>query len=572
MYDYTRSTREPLFNYLLTILLSCALILLVALMGMYGGYVQPTAPAWMIAPTPTATPIPPPEYNLLEAKAFFATGRLLEAVSAYEDAIQKDPTNDTAMIEQSRLLVYTKDTGKAVVRGAQAVALNPNDPRNLAYYCRALDWEARYEEAFEVCFCAIEEYPDYAEGYAFLSEIYTDLGNVRSAKEYAQQAIDLDNNSLDAHFNMGYVLEVQGEYDQAAASYDRAIEIAPNIASSYIAAGLMYHTMGQYRQYRKQEPYISAIERFKAAIKLRPFDAEAYARLGWTYYFDGQYGRAIDALEQGLGVDPTYSKGWGYLATVYYTRQRYEDAAERYPKAIELAQNDFLRRARTIEIFTEVPTAHGLSSVPILRGDFEWIPGERGRKYQTELEVVPYLPSTESDIELNCAELIAQSIRTETVIVEPETPITFTELFSLTEGFLTLDLETGMLEGQLNNLPPAAEWPYEIKMTYWPGRTDSLGEISSDVKDSAILEVQFDEKLDPPVEYYYQLGLAYTYLRRCDEARPWLAKAVRQEPAAWNPAWHGFKSTLCPPTAGLDIPPTPIPTATPLPTATRRPG
>jgi tetratricopeptide (TPR) repeat protein len=565
--SFERKRASP-FNLILSLLLSLATVLLIALLSAYTGYMQLRTPAFLIRPTLTPTPTMSARYDFTMAESHFAQGRLLEAVEAYDRVIAKEPTNDVAMIRQSRLLVYTHDTGKAVVRGAQAMSLNPDNPENLAYYCRALDWEARYEEAFEVCFCAVELYPDYAEGYAFLSEIYTDLGNARTAKEHAQKAIDLDENSMDAHFNMGYVLEVQGRYDEAAEAYDRAIQIAPNIAPAYIAAGLMYHTMGQYRKYQKLEPYELAIDRFKRAIKLRPFDAEAYARLGWTYYFDGQHGRAIDAIKQGLGVDSTYSKAWGYLATVYYTRQRYEDAAQYYPKAIELAQDEFLRRARRIEIYTEVPTASGPISVPILRGDFDWAGNRQELKYQTQLKVVPYVASTDTDIEQNCAELIAQSIRAETIIVEPEQPITFTESFSNTIGDVKLDIKTGQLSMSLRNLPPPAGDSYEIKIYYWPGRTDTIGTFAPDINNNAELRVQFDEKLPPPVEYYYQLGLAYAYLHQCNKAEPWLIKAVIQEPAAWNPAWQGFKAELCPTDKA---PPTPIPTPTPWPTATKSP-
>jgi tetratricopeptide (TPR) repeat protein len=45
------------------------------------------------------------------------------------------------------------------------------------------------------------------------------------------------------------------------------------------------------------------------------------------------------------------------------------------------------------------------------------------------------------------------------------------------------------------------------------------------------------------LEYYYELGLAYVYLERCDEARPWLLKAIEMDPTAW-PAWEGLD--LCP--------------------------
>ena len=41
-------------------------------------------------------------------------------------------------------------------------------------------------------------------------------------------------------------------------------------------------------------------------------------------------------------------------------------------------------------------------------------------------------------------------------------------------------------------------------------------------------------------EYYYELGLSYVYLDRCDEARPWLEKAIEVDETAW-PAWEGLE-------------------------------
>lgn len=559
---------RTLFTCLQLTLLSLSTLVLSLLLGIVVGYYQFQTPEWLMMPTATPTVTPPAQHDLLQAESHFAQGDLNAAVQAYDEVIRKDPTNDQALTRQSRLLVYTGDRGKAVAQSAQAVAVNPNNSENLAYYCRALDWEAKYEEAFEVCFCTIELYPDYAEGYAFLSEIYTDLGNVRAAKEYAQQAIDLNFQSMDAHFNMGYALEVQGRYDEAASAYDQAIELAPNIAQNYIAAGLMYHTMGQYRQYRDLQPYQMAIDRFKRAIKLRPFDPEGYARLGWTYYFDGQYSRAIDALQQGLGVDPTYSKGWGYLGTVYYTRRRFEDAIETFPKAIELAENEFLRRARLLEIYTEAPTASGPVRVPIMQGRLLWPADPREMTYRAKFDLISYVPSTEKDIEQNCAETIAQDIRAKSLIVEPEQPITFTQAFSRTEGTAVLDLQTGQLAIELKHLPQV-DSSYELKIHFWPSRVDSLGLFDATADNVMQIDVQFDEKLTAPTEYYYQLGLSYAYLNRCSEAIPWLVKSLELQPAAWNPAWHGVKPNLC---YTEDTPPTPIPTPTPVPTATRTPG
>lgn len=566
---YSNSQDPAPFPWSTVFLLISVIILIGAifyLQGVMAGEYEPEIPEWMLIPTPTPTATAPAKYDFQQAEAYFAAGNLDGAVAAYDDVIRKEPTNDVAMIRQSRLLVYTGDKSKAVMRGAEAVALNPNNPENLAYYCRALDWEAKYDEAFEACFCGAELFPDYAESYAFISEVYTDLGNTIQGRNYAEQAIELDPNSLNGHFNLGYALETAGKYQEAAQAYEQAIQIAPNIAQNYIAAGLMYHSLGQNRRYRKLQPYETAIKYFKAAIRLRPFDPEAYARLGWTYYFDGQYERAIDALEQGLGVDPTYSRAWGYLADVYYTRQRYEQVTTSYLKAIDLAENGFLSRAREVEIFTEAPTAAGIEQVPILRGRFLQSANRQDLKYNLQFERLAYAPTTLSSIEQSCAESIAQSILTETLIVEPDVPITFTQPFSASTGRATLDLSTGQLDMVLENLPQL-DLPYALKIEYWPNRVDDLGQFTSNESGMAEITVQLNEKLDAPVQYYYQLGLAYAYLdeQDCDSAIPWLQKALNLQPASWNPAWHGVKPGLCYTT---DTPPTPIPTPTPLPTET----
>ncbi len=567
--DYQNNSRSPLVSILLLIALGGASLILFYLYGVYSRGETLEVPEWMMVPSPTPTATPSAAFSFQQAEAYFSAGDLDAAIRAYDEVLRKEPTNDVAAIRQSRLLIYTGDYAKAVERGGQAVSLNPNNPENLAYYCRALDWEAKYDEAFEACFCGAELYPDYAENYAFISEIYTDLGNTIQGRNYAEQAIEINPDSMDAHFNLGYALERAARYDEAAKAYDRAIQLGPNIAQNYIAAGLMYHAMGQNRRYRQLEPYQQAINRFKAAIRLRPFDPQGYARLGWTYYFDGQSARAIDALEQGLGVDPTYYRAWGYLADVYYSRQRYEQVTNIYPRAVKLAEDEFLRRARYLEIHTIAPTAAGQEQVPILRGRFRHPTDPQTKRYDLDFRVLAYAPSTVGSIDQTCAESIAQSIRAETIIVEPDTPITFTTPFENSGGQATLDLETGELDIILENLPLSDDL-YELKIHYWPNRVDSLGQFAVTEVAELPITVQINERLEAPIQYYYQLGLAYVYLDEpdCEQAVPWLQKSLELQPAAWNPAWYGVRPGQC---YTSNTPPTPIPTPTPFPTATPTP-
>lgn len=550
--------RSPLVTFILSILLVMMSVVLVGLLAIYFDYIafEPPALAEQFAPTPT--PTRSPVLYIGDGDEYFAQGKLSEAIEAYEEAIQRDPSDDIPYIRQARLLIYTRDTSQAVARSAQAVLLNPDSPENLAYYCRALDWEARYAEALDACSCAIEIAPDYAEGYAFLSEIYADLGNWRLAQANADQALDANFQSMDAHHNMGYALEVQGRYGQAAEFYENAIKLAPNLAPLYIDAGRIYHA--------GLADYEIAIEHFKQAIKLRPFDPEGYDLLGWAYYFDGEYVRAIEALEQSIALDPTYvnpyrrESAWGHLGTLYYTRQNFEEATEFLPKAIELGESEFLRRVRQVEIHTELETLTGPKAIPVLRGHF----GQTDAlEYVAVLEPVNYVSELEFETDLACGELIKQSIQSESVLLSSTELISFTQAFSHTTGTARLEPDSGALFLDLQNLAQPQTTPYEIKVTFWPDRTDSVGFFQPDAGQQAQINIQFEEKLKAPIEYYYTLGLAYTYLDQCNEAVPWLLKALEIDSSGYNPAWAGLRDCPSP-----NSPPTPIPTPTPPPEET----
>jgi tetratricopeptide (TPR) repeat protein len=534
----------------LTVIMTAVLILLLAI---YAGYFQVEVPTLAEQFGPTPTPTRPAVLYVADGDTYFAEGKLPQAIDAYEQAIALDPTNDIPYIRQSRLLVYRGDTAKAVDRAAQAVLLNPESPENLAYYCRALDWEAEYSAAFEACSCAIELAPEYAEGYAFLAEVYADRGEWFNARATAEEAIAVNFQSMDAHFNMGYVFEVQGRYGEAVEFYENAIKLAPTLAPLYVAAGRSHYWLGDSEK---------AIEYFRKAIRLDPTSPGAYDRLGWTYHTEGDYSRAIDALEQGIGVDPSFEKAWGHLGLVYYTRQNFEEAIEILPQAIELAENSFLGRARDIEIHAEIETLTGPDTIPVLRGRFQ--ADSDGTHYHATLTPVVYeaRAAIGDGEERSCAEGIVASIKNPSVLPVSDETVAMTETFSQTSGSAEINLATGNMLLNLENVPRPEVSPYNLNVRFWPDRLDNIGYVQPDGNGQVQVNIQFEEKLEAPIEYYYTLGLAYAYLDPpvCDQAVPWLLASLDIDSSGWNPAWYGLR--ICPSTQS---PPTPIPTFTPIP-------
>lgn len=562
-YHPQEKRRSPALTIFLYTLLAIMTGVLAFLIGIYVGYFNIEVPTLAERLAPTPTPTRPAVLYIADGDTYFAEGKLRNAIDAYQKAIDLDPGNDIPFIRQSRLYVYTRDTAKAVERAEQAVLRNPTSPENLAYYCRALDWEAQYTEAFDACSCALEMEPDYAEAYAFLSEVYADQGDWFSAQETAQQAIDANFQSMDAHHNMGYALEVQGRNADAIKYYENAIKLAPKLAPNYVAAGRVYFWSGDFE---------AAADRFKRAIKLSPFDPEAYFHLGRTYYTEGDFIRAIDALEQSIGVDPTYvslnpagTSAWGYLGMSYYRRQNYESAIEFLPKAIQLAESKFLPRARQIEISTEVQSLTGPEFMPVLRGLF--LKNESNTSAVAQLEPVTYVSGVDDeesdDDDLACVEAIVEAIQNKISVpgLQETELLTVTQTFSQVTGTATLDFVDEMLMLDIEDVPQPKTSPYEVTIRFWPNQLEQVGFVQPDADQKIHGRIEFSEKLQAPVDYYYTLGLAYTSMGLCRQAEPWLIVALERDSSAYNPAWYGIRQ--CP--SITNIPPTPLPTFTPAP-------
>jgi tetratricopeptide (TPR) repeat protein len=530
-------------------------ILLLCLLILAGLWLIRQQPDWARPFDPTPTPTRTAISFISQGDFAFAEGNLAAAIAAFEEAIRLEPENSVPYIRQSRLLIFAGDTSKALERAERAVVLEPNSSENLAGYCRALDWEAQYGPALDACECAIETDPNYAPGYAFLSEVYADQADWIPARTTAQHALEVDFQSMDAHHNMGYALEVQGRYREAVEFYENAITLAPNLAPFYLAAGRNYYWLGNFDQ---------AEDRFKQAIRLDPANSNGYDRLGWTYHTNGEFARAVDALEQAIAVDSLNATAWGHLGTLYYTRQNYEEAIRILSQAIELAEQDFLGRARTVQIYTEVDSASGPQQVLILRGRL-LVAAEAGTVLKARLVPVSSEPPAAGlDRPETCGELIAFGIQYQAVTLSPTENLDYTLAFSATTGTVRFDIVSGELALDLENMPQPDTLPYEARLTFWPRREESVGYFQPDASNKVSYTASFSERAQAPLEYYYELGLSYAYLipPRCDQAIPWLLTAVERDPAYYNPAWAGLR--ICPTDAS---PPTPLPTPTPLPEA-----
>ncbi len=281
---------------------------------------------------PTPTPTPGADDVMIEARQLYLDGDLDGAIDKYSQAAALEPTGPIPVVWWSHLLTLRGHTAEAVEKARQAVGIAPDSAEALAALCMALDWDAgldqaKLQEALGACLSAVDLDPAYAEGHAYLAEVYADLGQTSQAAESARLAVSLDDSSVFAHRDLGYALEKQRKYREAVAEYQRASQLHPRLAQPYIDLGRIHKAFNRPKD---------ALAAYEKATVVDPNGAYALYWLGVAYHDTGDHQRAAVVLKKATEVDPAFAEAYARLGLAYYVLRNYEDAIPAYRKAIEL--------------------------------------------------------------------------------------------------------------------------------------------------------------------------------------------------------------------------------------------
>ncbi len=146
----------------------------ILLMGLIGAglYVnQVVVPNTMPLFVPTATPTRSPESYVSEAENYVNEGKVPQAITSYQQAIEVDPRNASNYVTLARLQIYSGDYQDALTNAENALLISPN--HSMAYALRgwAKGYLGDYLEAIASLQRAVELDPNNATAYAYLAEV-----------------------------------------------------------------------------------------------------------------------------------------------------------------------------------------------------------------------------------------------------------------------------------------------------------------------------------------------------------------------------------------------------------------
>ena len=138
--------------------------------------------------------------------------------------------------------------------------------------------------------------PVLFELHYHLANAYTRQGKAERAVKHYQKAIAqpiLGKLKLGAYNNLGSLLQSAGNLSSAKQAYEAALEIDPHFAVGYYNLGMTYKALGRFPE---------AIAAYQQAIKIEPGYAFAYQNLGVVLLKVGKVPESMAAFQKAIAL------------------------------------------------------------------------------------------------------------------------------------------------------------------------------------------------------------------------------------------------------------------------------
>ncbi|MCL5428999.1 MAG: tetratricopeptide repeat protein [Chloroflexi bacterium] len=159
----------------------------------------------------------------------------------YHMAALLDPENASIQVQWGQNSILAGDVIGAREHFEAATEISPDDLEIWAYVARyCVDSELFVEElGLPAALLVLREQPENPEAVVLAGRAYLSVGNKVAARAYLEQAVELDQEYMPAHYYLGLFLLANEEYTQAFVHLNKVIELAPGSGEAKLASELI---------------------------------------------------------------------------------------------------------------------------------------------------------------------------------------------------------------------------------------------------------------------------------------------------------------------------------------------
>jgi tetratricopeptide (TPR) repeat protein len=160
----------------------------------------------------------------------------------------------------------------------------------------------------------------------------------------------LDNQStlelVEGWFNLGLKQATAGDFDGAVISWEKALEINPNLSAAWHNRGSALGRLGKYSE---------AIESFDQALVIDPNNYQAWNDRGHALYQLQKWEEAVASWDKAIEILPGDYQFWYNRGCALEKLQLSEESIASYEKALEIKPDFQEAHSRYINLLTDSP-------------------------------------------------------------------------------------------------------------------------------------------------------------------------------------------------------------------------
>jgi tetratricopeptide (TPR) repeat protein/TolB-like protein/predicted Ser/Thr protein kinase len=245
------------------------------------------------------------------------TGKYEVAVHQYQQALVVQPTSDSAYQGLADAYDNLGRTTEAEKTYKKAIALRPQYWAGYHQLGVFYFLHGRYADAAKMFQQVMGLVPDGFSGYADLGAVYAQIGNFRKAVPLLKRSIAIRPNA-NAYTNLGVAKFYTHQYEEAAANFEKAVNMRPKDYGLWRNVGDGYY-WAQGKRQQANAAYHKAIAAAKQALRVNPKDPDAYEILAVSSAMTGAREQALTAISKTVELAPENPEAM-YSAAIVYTK------------------------------------------------------------------------------------------------------------------------------------------------------------------------------------------------------------------------------------------------------------
>ncbi len=292
--------------------------------------------------------------------------RPLDAEKSFKRVIELEPENPVGYSRLGFLCLFRREHEKALREFAKALRLQPGLRDALTYSVLIYLQRKQFDRALKFCDQQSQGLPKDSTALALIYDlkgrIYLANKNIAQAETSFERAIEINPDILFPYIALARIHLREEDTDRAISKYQEVLARRPSYHPAYMSLGTIYQQMGDINEaesYYRQALEIKAdfapaannlawllaehggnvdeaLGLAQMAKEKMPNDPSIMDTLGWIYYRKGLYRSAIAELEESHERMPTNPVILYHLGMAHLKNNQKEDAKAALEMALEL--------------------------------------------------------------------------------------------------------------------------------------------------------------------------------------------------------------------------------------------